>query len=362
MWMDNPKRSGVHNAANSRDGVKNTIVLISTISIVYMATMHSTICALDQGLEPKTIATGKQCSWSCTRQGQLDRRTNVRQRGHNPSQSECRWNLVKSYTSIHTYTHTQTYIPIYLPTYLHTYLPRYLRTYVPTYTRTYIHTYIHTYLHTYIPTYQHTNIPPPQATGGDQKNHTTTTGHRRAGPEGPYHHPSIHPYIHIHTHRHAYLSTYLPTHLHTYIPTYLRTYVHTYIHIHTHRHTYLPTYLHTYIPTYLRTYVPTYTRTYIHTYQHTNIPTYHHHRPRGGGTRRTIPPSGGEPWWRRGGAWESWVIYICIPMNSQVWPGLWTPQGSEGGAASGHGLAHGGGRWRGGTFFLGPMAMEMVIF
>ena len=57
--MDNPKRSGVHNAANSRDGVKNTIVLISTISIVYMATMHSTICALDQGLEPKTIARGK---------------------------------------------------------------------------------------------------------------------------------------------------------------------------------------------------------------------------------------------------------------------------------------------------------------
>ena len=39
--------------------VKNTIVLISTISIVYMATMHSTICALDQGLEPKTIARGK---------------------------------------------------------------------------------------------------------------------------------------------------------------------------------------------------------------------------------------------------------------------------------------------------------------
>ena len=99
MWMDNPKRSGVHNAANSRDGVKNTIVLISTISIVYMATMHSTICALDQGLEPKTIATGKQYSWSCTRQGQLDRRTNVRQRGHNPSQSECRWNL--THPSIH---------------------------------------------------------------------------------------------------------------------------------------------------------------------------------------------------------------------------------------------------------------------
>jgi len=42
--------------------VKNTIVLISTISIVYMATMHSTICALDQGLEPKTIARGKQYS------------------------------------------------------------------------------------------------------------------------------------------------------------------------------------------------------------------------------------------------------------------------------------------------------------
>ena len=72
--------------------VKNTIVLISTISIVYMATMHSTICALDQGLEPKTIARGKQCSGSCTRQGQLDKRTNVRQRGHNPSQS-CRWNF-----------------------------------------------------------------------------------------------------------------------------------------------------------------------------------------------------------------------------------------------------------------------------
>ena len=88
--MDNPKRSGVHNAADSRDGVKNTIVLISTISIVYMATMHSTICALDQGLEPKTIARGKQYSGSCTRQGQLDKRTNVRQRGHNPSQSECR--------------------------------------------------------------------------------------------------------------------------------------------------------------------------------------------------------------------------------------------------------------------------------
>ena len=78
--MDNPKRSGVHNAGNSREGVKNTIVLISTISIVYMATMHSTICAMDQGLEPQTICRRKTIQRSCTRQGQLDKRTNVRQR------------------------------------------------------------------------------------------------------------------------------------------------------------------------------------------------------------------------------------------------------------------------------------------
>ena len=60
--------------------VKNTIVLISTISIVYMATMHSTICAMDQGLEPQTICRRKTIQRSCTRHGQLDKRTNVRQR------------------------------------------------------------------------------------------------------------------------------------------------------------------------------------------------------------------------------------------------------------------------------------------
>ena len=108
-------------------------------------------------------------------------------------------------------------------------------------------------------------------------------------------HPSIHPSIHTyrHTHRHTYLSTYLPTYLHTYIPTYLRTYIHTHIH--------------TYIPT------------YIPTYQHTNIPTYQHNIPppqaTGGGTRRTIPPpqaTGGGTMGGRGGAWESWVIYIYM--------------------------------------------------
>ena len=56
-WMDRRMDGWMH---GWMDGcVKNTIVLISTISIVYMATMHSTICALDQGLEPKTIARGK---------------------------------------------------------------------------------------------------------------------------------------------------------------------------------------------------------------------------------------------------------------------------------------------------------------
>ena len=73
--------------------VKNTIVLISTISIVYMATMHSTICAMDQGLEPQTICRRKTIQRSCTRLGQLDKRTNVRQRWHNPSQQECWWNF-----------------------------------------------------------------------------------------------------------------------------------------------------------------------------------------------------------------------------------------------------------------------------
>ena len=82
---------------------------------------------------------------------------------------------------IHTYIYTQTYIPIYLPTYLHTYIPTYLPTYLRTYIHTYIPTYLHTYIHTNQHTYQHTNIPTyhhhrPQ--GGDQKNHTTTTGHR----------------------------------------------------------------------------------------------------------------------------------------------------------------------------------------
>ena len=107
------------------------------------------------------------------------------------------------------YIHT--YIPTYLPTYIHTYhyitLPYITLPYLtlPYLTfHPYIHTYhyitlpyltlpyltlhyltlhsIRTYIHTNIPTYQHTNIPPPQATGGgDQKNHTTTTGHRGGG-------------------------------------------------------------------------------------------------------------------------------------------------------------------------------------
>ena len=314
--------------------------------------MHSTICALDQGLEPKTIARGKQYSWSCTRQGQLDKRTNVRQRGHNPSQSECRWNLTHPY--IHT--HTQTYIPIYLPTYI----PTYLGTYVPTYLRTHVHTYIPTYIHTYIHTYQHTNIPPPQATGGgtrrtipppqatggrDQKDHTTIHPSIRM-------HPSIHTYIYTHTDMHTYLLTYLPTYiptyLRTYVPTYTRTYIYTHTDIHTYLptylHTYLPTYLHTYIPTYLRTYVPTYTRTYIHTYiptyQHTNIPTYHHHRPRGGGPEEPYHHPGGDHGGGGGGLGVLGHIYlyphelpsVARPLNStrlgrwcrlRTWPGSW---------------------------------------
>ena len=84
-------------------------------------------------------------------------------------------------TYIHTQTDIHTYLPTYIPTYLHTYIP------------TCIHTYIHTYIPTYQHTYQHTNIPTyhhhrPQG-GWDQKNHTTTTGHRGGGPEEPYRHP-----------------------------------------------------------------------------------------------------------------------------------------------------------------------------
>ena len=112
------------------------------------------------------------------------------------------------HTYIHTYTHRHTYLSTYLPTYIPTYLHTYLRTYVPTYIPTYLPTYLHTYIHTNQHTYQHTNIPTyhhhrPQ--GGDQKNHTTTTGHR-GGPEEPYHHPRpqggglghIYRYIHMH--------------------------------------------------------------------------------------------------------------------------------------------------------------------
>ena len=60
-WMDRQMDGWMDGCMDGwMDGcVKNTIVLISTISRVYMATMHSTICALDQGLEPKTIARGK---------------------------------------------------------------------------------------------------------------------------------------------------------------------------------------------------------------------------------------------------------------------------------------------------------------
>ena len=140
----------------------------------------------------------------------------------------------------------------------------------------------------------------------------------------PSMHACMHACIHTYTHIHTYIHTYVPTYLRTYVHTYTRTYIHTYIHTQRYKPiylpTYLPTYLRTYVPTYLRTHVHTYIHTYIHTniptYQHTNIPTYHHHRPQGGGTRRTIPPSqatgGGGPWGGEGGAWESWVMYIYI--------------------------------------------------
>ena len=179
---------------------------------------------------------------------------------------------------IHTYLHT--YLPTYVHTYIHTITLPYLtlpyltlhyltlhsiHTYIPLHYitlpyitlpyltlpyltfHTYIHpcmhacmhTYIHTYQHTNIPTYQHTNIPTyhhhrPQG-GGDQKNHTTTTGHRGGGPEEPYHHhrpqgggtrrtrrycppipiggggegawPTLH---HIYIHTHTYAKTFLP--------------------------------------------------------------------------------------------------------------------------------------------------------
>ena len=104
-------------------------------------------------------------------------------------------------TYLRTYIHTYHYITLpyitlpyitlpYIP-YIHTYhyitlpyitLPYITLPYIPyihTYIPTYQHTNIPTYQRTNVPTYQHTNIPPPQATGGgDQKNHTTTTGHR----------------------------------------------------------------------------------------------------------------------------------------------------------------------------------------
>ena len=118
------------------------------------------------------------------------------------------------------YTYIHTYIPTYLHTYVHTYIPlhyltlpyltlpyltfhTYIHTYTDTHTyihtqthtHTYIHTYQHTYQHTNIPTYQHTNIPTyhhHRPRGGDQKNHTTTTGHKGGGPEEPD--DTVHPY------------------------------------------------------------------------------------------------------------------------------------------------------------------------
>ena len=114
------------------------------------------------------------------------------------------------------YTYIHTYIPTYLPTYLRTYIHTYHYITLPYITLPYLtlpyltfHTYIHTiplnyltlhyltlpyitlpyipYIHTYQHTYQHTNIPTYQHTtttghgGGDQKNHTTATGHRGGG-------------------------------------------------------------------------------------------------------------------------------------------------------------------------------------
>ena len=112
--------------------------------------------------------------------------------------------LTLPYLTFHTF---HTYIQTHTQTYIHTYV----RTYIHTYVRTYIHTYItlHTYIPAYIRTYQHTNIPTyhhhrPQGgdqknhttttghRGGDQKNHTTTTGHRGGGPEEPD--DTVHPY------------------------------------------------------------------------------------------------------------------------------------------------------------------------
>ena len=176
------------------------------------------------------------------------------------------------HTCIHTYIHI--YLPTYIPTYLHTYVPTYLRThvhtylhtYVPRYTRTHVHTYIHTYLPTYlhththyihtlhyitlryvtlhyiiyitlhyIHTYQHTNIPPPQATGGDQKNHTIIPGHGGGtmggeggglGSPGSYIHIYIYTYIHIFIYTYIYICTYL------YIYMYIYLYIHVHIYIH----------------------------------------------------------------------------------------------------------------------------------
>ena len=114
---------------------------------------------------------------------------------------------------VYTYIHTYTYLYMYVRMYIH----MYVRTCTCTCTLHYITlhyiTCTCTYIHTNIPTYQHTNIPTyhhhrpqgggpeepyhhhrpqggvleepyhhhrPQG-GGDQKNHTTTTGHRGGG-------------------------------------------------------------------------------------------------------------------------------------------------------------------------------------
>ena len=86
--------------------------------------------------------------------------------------------------------------------------------------------------------------------------------------------------------------------------------------------------IHPSIHTYQHTYLHTYQHTYQHSYQHTNIPTYHHHRPQGGGPEEpyhhhrprggdqknhtTIPGHRGGDHGGRGGAWESWVIYMYM--------------------------------------------------
>ena len=131
----------------SRDGVKIQLHLYIQC---YWCTWWQCPFTMIKALSLGQLQSEKTIQRPCTRGGHVDKRTNVRQQWHNPSQALCRWNLTRP--CMHACLHA------YIQTYIHTYIHSFIHTHIHTDIHTYIHTNTYSYVHLYIDSYIHTDI------------------------------------------------------------------------------------------------------------------------------------------------------------------------------------------------------------